>query len=326
MEELLSKIEYDYTGSDEYISLLRNVAHKCLDESILNQLSNQLSGSKNYPYMVFKNLPFEIINSTPNINECSLECKDNHLSENIIAMFASIIGQPYSISFEGHDLVNNLIPFKKTKNEYTGLGSNVELDFHIENAALKFNEDGDFSPTALLLSAIRIGKDSYAKTNIACGRESIKLLDNNTVKVLRSNSFILKVPFRWRKSSSVIPEITNLIPAISGNDDYPTFHAAFYSDMMRGVTDEAQNALTSFHSAIKSVEKSMVIKPGELVFIDNRVSFHSRSKFDAKYDKNNRPYRWLQRVFISDSLWNFRKLKHNNRIFYPEQIEHLNHA
>jgi hypothetical protein len=43
--------------------------------------------------------------------------------------FASLIGEPYSILFEGGDIVNNLIPTKRAKREYTGLGSEVELDF-----------------------------------------------------------------------------------------------------------------------------------------------------------------------------------------------------
>ena len=70
------------------------------------------------------------------------------LSENLLAALGAVIGEPYSISHEGLELVNNLAPHKHTRHEYRGLRSEVELDFHIENAAQAFMPEGDASPPA----------------------------------------------------------------------------------------------------------------------------------------------------------------------------------
>ena len=315
---LLTRIEYDPLGSDEYVFNLRKAAYSCLDDSILTVLTKQMSGESNLPFMTFKNLPFEDVNSSPSIGESWKKCKKTCLSENLIAMFAAIIGEPYSISFEGYDLVNNLVPYKETTEDYSGLGSNVELDFHIENAALKFSQLGDFSPRGLFLNAIRLGGNNRPNTRVSSGKEAIKTLNNKQLSELYKSNFILKVPHRWRDSFTSDKDITGLIPAITGNLEYPTFHLAFYSDMMFGVTLEAQNALEALHSAVRKCSIARVICPGEMMYVDNRYSFHSRDKFKATYDSDGRAHRWLQRVFVSDSLWDFRNMIHNKRVFMPE--------
>ncbi|WP_273788078.1 MULTISPECIES: hypothetical protein [Bartonella] len=64
-------------------------------------------------------------------------------------MFSLLIGEPYLIKFEGKHIVNNLVPLEDNKKDYTGLRSAVELDFHIENAALKFIRGLNLSPKGI---------------------------------------------------------------------------------------------------------------------------------------------------------------------------------
>ncbi|WP_375637646.1 MULTISPECIES: hypothetical protein [unclassified Bartonella] len=91
------------------------------------------------PYLIFENLPVDRqINTSPNPYNLDASCKSDYISENLIMMFSVVIGEPYSIKFEGEHIVNNLLPLEDNKKDYTELGSEVELDFHTENAALKF--------------------------------------------------------------------------------------------------------------------------------------------------------------------------------------------
>ncbi|WP_375667889.1 MULTISPECIES: hypothetical protein [unclassified Bartonella] len=91
------------------------------------------------PYLIFKNLPVDRqINTSSNPYNLDASCKSGYISENLIMMFSVVIGEPYSIKFEGEHIVNNLLPLEDNKKDYTELGSEVELDFHTENAALKF--------------------------------------------------------------------------------------------------------------------------------------------------------------------------------------------
>ncbi|WP_244426384.1 hypothetical protein [Bartonella florencae] len=101
-------------------------------------------------YLIFENLPIDRqINTSPNPYNLDASCKSGYISENLIMMFSLLIGESYSIKFEGEH--NNLVPLKDNKKDYTGLGSEVELDFHIENAALKFITGLNLSPKGILL-------------------------------------------------------------------------------------------------------------------------------------------------------------------------------
>ena len=41
---------------------------------------------------------------------------------------------------------------------------------------------------------------------------------------------------------------------------------------------------------------------------DNRFALHARDKFTPSFDDEGRPARWIQRVFVSQSLWSYRNL------------------
>ncbi len=101
-------------------------------------------------YLSFENLPIDRqINTSPNPYNLDASCKSGYISENLIMMFSLLIGEPYSIKFEGEHIVNNLVPLEDNKKDYTGLGSEVELNFHIENTALKFITSLNLSPKGI---------------------------------------------------------------------------------------------------------------------------------------------------------------------------------
>ncbi|MCZ2158423.1 hypothetical protein NPX99_03895 [Bartonella sp. 220] len=79
------------------------------------------------PYLIFENLPIDRqINTSPHPYNLDASCKSGYMSENLIMMFSLLIGEPYSIQFEGGHIVNNLVPLKDNKKDDTGLESEVE--------------------------------------------------------------------------------------------------------------------------------------------------------------------------------------------------------
>ena len=60
--------------------------------------------------------------------------------------------------------------------------------------------------------------------------------------------------------------------------------------------------LKNFYSALQEIKVGVEINVGDLVFIDNRFALHSRGIFKPEYDNNDKPLRWIQRVFVSSSL------------------------
>lgn len=121
----LNQIEYDPTGSTDYISEVRATAMRTLPISIVKFLSKQKTALKPAPYIIFENLPIdEEIKFTPDSQIIPPHAKSGSISENLIIAIGSLIGEPYSMFHEGRNIVNNLIPSLKAKKNIQDLVRN----------------------------------------------------------------------------------------------------------------------------------------------------------------------------------------------------------
>ena len=312
----LNQIEYDPTGSTDYITEVRATAMRILPNNIVEILSQQKTALKAAPYIIFENLPTdEEIKFTPDSQIIPSDAKSGFISENLLIAIGSLVGEPYSMFHEGRNIVNNLIPSLKAKKEYTGLGSEFELDFHIENAALKFMGSNNFSPTGLLLTGVN-NDPKKPLTRLSDARKALSILSVEDISLLKQPLYQIKVPYRWRIDTPVELQETSPSPIIIGNADLPEVTAAFYPDMVAPTTELAAKALENFRSAIREVSFGIDVAPGRLVYINNRFTFHSRDAFNPTLDDSGNPVRWLQRIFIAPDLWNHRTLEAvNERVF-----------
>lgn len=319
LRQELSLISYNNDNSKNQIEKLRKIAYKTFPDSLIEKLES-LKGNDS-SYCIFDNLPIDTVTGSPIDQPPTFDIKNGNLTEILLLTFGAIIAEPYSISFEGSNIVNNLIPCQAAKLEYTGLGSEVELDFHIENAAQIYDSQGDTSPLALLLIGVR--KDPNVKspkTLIADSRKALEQMSPSEINTLYAKEFFIKKPFRWRTAQPL--EENPPVAILSGPLEHPRVAAAFYADMVTPINEKAEKAYNAFKKQIKLISKSVEIKPGRLVFINNRFTLHAREKFQATYDANNTPYRWVQRIFITNNLWAFRHFKEcGNRIFDPSQTD-----
>ncbi|ROM58132.1 hypothetical protein BK648_05065 [Pseudomonas poae] len=313
----LSAFSYDARNPKNLIEKLRILAYTTFPNRLIEKLES-LKGNDS-SYCIFDNLPIEKVTGSPTENSSTAKLKSGYLTENLLLSFGAVIAEPYAISFEGSKIVNDLTPHKKSRLEYTGLGSEVELDFHIENAAQISDLKGDTSPLALLLLGVRKDPNMEGpKTLIADARKALGQMSSYEIAALYAKNFIIRKPFRWRTNDASEESLPTAI--LTGPIGYPRVSAAFYSDMVTPTNKEAEDAYNIFKNQIKRVSKSVEIKPGRLVFINNRFTLHAREKFQATYDKNGAPYRWIQRIFITNNLWAFRHFKEcGNRIFDPSQ-------
>lgn len=313
-----NEIVYDPSGEERYIQLLRKKIYKVLPETLINTLTIQRSANKLASAIVINNVPIdETIYGSPDFEQTGKLFKSGTLSENIITAFASLVGEPYSIYFEGQELVNNLTPQTNTRFDYTGLGSEVELDFHIENAALQYVSEDDYSPSGIFFLGIRIDETiEPTKTFIADTRKALKLLSTYDLKILYGANFYLNLPYRWREIFS--HEAMVKCPVLRGTLNKPRISVAFYSNMILPINHAAKMALTHFHQAVKETSEAIQITPGKLIYVDNRFTLHARERFTPTYDNQGCPYRWIQRVFVSPSLWAFRNFQTvGGRVFLP---------
>lgn len=313
-----NEIAYDPLGGEHYIQLLRKKIYQVLPESLINTLTLQRSTNSLSSAIVINNIPIdETVYGSPSFEQTGKLFKSGTLSENIITAFASLVGEPYSIYFEGQELVNNLTPQAQNQFDYTGLGSEVELDFHIENAALQYISEDDYSPSGIFFLGIRIDETiEPTKTFIADTRKAIKLLSPYDLKILYGENYYLNLPHRWREIFS--NEAMVKCSVLRGTLNKPRVSVAFYSHMMLPINHAAKTALTHFHQAIKETAEVIQITPGKLIYVDNRFTLHARERFTPTYDSQGCPYRWIQRVFVSPSLWAFRNFQTvGGRVFLP---------
>lgn len=300
----LSKVRYDAEGGPSYIQSLRMRAYREFPGRLLEKLESLKSNDASY--CVFDNIPIDEVFGSPT-ESGPVRCKSGFLSENVLAAFGSILAEPYSIRAEGRGLINDLVPLPEAVNEYTGCGSHVELDLHIENASQVHDRHGDTSPLGLMLLGLRT--DPYAlgpKTWVSDARRALALLANDDVELLYGKHFIIRQPYRWRLSARSYKD-SLLSCILTGPLSHPRVTAAFYPGMVVAVDDDARAAYLRFYAALKQVSVPIDIRPGRLVYINNRFTLHARDKFNPTYDGNGHAYRWVQRLFLASDLWNFRR-------------------
>ena len=136
---------------------------------------------------------------------------------------------------------NNLTPHKATARDYTG-SAEVELDFHIENAAQAHMPEGDTSPFALLLLGVRSEAGGGPYTRLADARRALQLLSPDDIAQLYGEHYIIRVPYRWRGRADAARQHRPECGAV-GPLDAPRVTVAFYPDMVLAVNTRAQEAL-----------------------------------------------------------------------------------
>jgi hypothetical protein len=307
-------VKYDPIGSPNYIQSLRKIAYKNFPDRVLDTL-NLLNNNEKYAVIV-ENLPSSNVGKIPFKGEVF---EKDFISENIILAFASIIGEPYSISAEGDSVVNNLIPYKETKYDYTGLGSESELDFHIENSALNFLFKYDnLSPSALLLLGIASNHGNPVKTKFVDARKVLSLMEEEDLKLLRGENFTISVPYRWRSYLPKDKLTIKPVPMVSGNLENPRVFFAFYSDVVKPLSEQAGKSLLQFRNKVNELACYEVLTAGKLLLLNNKYTLHARESFTPEYSADGRPDRWIQRVFVSRDISSFYRIKVlRGRIYEP---------
>lgn len=325
MHSSLAGVVYSPDGNLEYIKKIRKLMWRFLPERILDELENLRSQPPNFGGIVITNLPLdEAVYGSPYAGETGRSFKNGSLSENLLVGIGAILGEPYSIAHEGHELVNNLTPHKDKINDFTGLGSGVELDFHIENAAQVYQEEGDTSPFVLVLLGVREDTNAQPMTRLSDARIALSSLSSDDIEALREPLYVIKVPHRWRAATSILRDNTGLVPVLSGPLNAPRITVAFYPDMVIPISTRARNALMNMHKAVRDVSVGIHINPGTMVIINNNFVLHSRDRFSASYDQEDRAYRWVQRIFVTKNLWPFRQFSQlTDRVFNAELLENV---
>src|ERR1043166_2126209 len=306
----LSSIIYPQDGYSLYLAQIANVRESILEDfvDLGDFLNDAASDRERYAAIKIGNLPVSEDVLLPPVDGGSRKRieKEQYLSENLLALIASLFGSPYSMFCEGKGLINNLIPSRQTSNKLTGLGATSDLRFHIENAALRFMTGRDCAPKALFITGVRQDR-SPPYTRVSDARLALDLLDAEDRRLLARPSFKIRLPYRLRIFAPGYAAIaTQFVPLVEFRPGGTVINAAFYGDMIaEAASPLAQAAAQRFEEALERVAVNEIVAPGEMLGIDNRCTLHARTPFPASFDEAGRAHRWAQRIFITDNLENF---------------------
>jgi len=298
-----------------YVTRLRRAGYRFVPPDLLRLIESVRSGIYAPTAVVFNGLPFDPVVSAPAPTERPRDRKPSDLSENVLVLFASLLGEPYGLAGEGTKLVNDLIPTREDRDRLTGNGSERRLGFHTENAAhRRLFLDHDLSPHALLLEGVVAPSNHPPRTLVANGRIAAAQLSAQDREILRRPCVEIALPLRQRRGADALRAAPT--PVLTGRPGAETVTAAYYGDMMQPVSKRAKKAIDAFEAALEAVAVGLTVKPGVLAYIPNTYTLHARDAFTPAFDPQGRPSRWLQRVFLTARLDGFQIGKaHGGRIF-----------
>ncbi len=283
-ERLLKLPKLDIFNVSDTIYQEVDVARKCIPDEILRVLFSFRKRSNQEGRLIIRNLPIDSnLPKTPELGEISTE-KQTYISEYILLLFASLLGDPISYSDEKEGaLIQNVCPVKGCEEKQENSGS-YNLSFHTESGL------HPFKPDYLGLFCLKANHEKDAATRTSSIRNCLRQLPSSAIELLREKLFKLKAPSSFKKHE--LFETT--VAILSGNILDPDLLIDFA--LMEGLTEQAQWALECIFNELEKQSVGHVLLPGDLLLIDNRKSVHGRTFFKPRYDGNDR---WLQRILVT---------------------------
>lgn len=203
---------------------------------------------------------------------------------------ASNYGFPISFTQEQNGaLVQNVYPVKNTETQQISSSSKVVLGLHTETAFHRYK------PTVVLLLCLR--GDSKAVTTYADIDEIVKHLSPELLSTLTKPWFTTTIDESFRTNGEDDMEIVCSI--LKENQDTSKYEICYDDALMKGLNEQATNALSELKQAIDKSIQEITLNTGDLLIMDNTRVIHGRLPFQARYDGSDR---WLQRVFAINQL------------------------
>jgi len=244
-------------------------------------------GSPNTGFVLIKNIPIDYseFGKTPETNNCKIGEKT--LLAKIQSLFMNFIGEMIAYEAEGYGrLFQDVVPIQSMAKEQTSVGSNTELEVHIEQAFSKLR------PDILSLGCLR--GDIKALTYILPVRKIIENLTENEKQILFEPLWKTGVDlsFKLNGNDFIEGDIRGPLSILYGKKEDPFL--LFDQDLMFGLDKSSNEMLKKIVSIYCENRISHNLQPGEIILIDNRRAIHGRSSFFPKYDGNDR---FLVRTF-----------------------------
>jgi L-asparagine oxygenase len=235
---------------------------------------------------------------------------DSHPTSGTLRLVADLVGSLIGYQDEKNGaLLHDVHPVKGEERRIENSGS-VAFDFHTENV------HHPLRPDCLGLLCLRQDHDGVAATRVASVREAQQLLTDRQQEVLRSMTFSSAYPTSFARNIAGPRPTAGPHPVLFGQISEPFLR--FNSHNTTAQDAEGVEALRALSEALESVCKDVVLRPGDLVLVDNHISAHGRSAFVPRYDGRDR---WLRRCYSLRAIPRWAELMMTRRRVLPELSE-----
>jgi L-asparagine oxygenase len=214
--------------------------------------------------------------------------KATSVSEYCLLLTMLVLGEPISYWDEKEGaLIQNICPVRGQESKQENTGSNVFLEFHVEDG---FHP---YKPDYLGLYCLRADHEGVAQTTTASIRDVMDKLPWTAVEMLRQPLFRLRRSPSFKGDQTLGPPL----PVLTGHMLAPDLCIDHF--LMEAMTPAASWALSLLKNELLGVVESHALVSGDLLIVDNRIAAHGRTAFSPKYDGHDR---WLQRMFVVRDL------------------------
>jgi L-asparagine oxygenase len=279
--EVLTKTPPQLVDTDAWVSACR--AMSC---GIPQRMCEGLREFRHDPgpdgVFLIRNLPVgaEYLPPTPMVAE-SVE-RQATVGASVIVLMSLQLGEIVAFRNEkAGALVQNVVPVPGQEKQQSNAGS-TPLEMHIENA---FHPN---RPDYVALLCVRNDPGRQAALRLASIRRAVVKLSPHTRTVLGEVRFLTEPPPSFGSVAAGTPHAV-----LTGDFDDPDVRIDFNSS--EPLDPEAREAVSHLRDSIESVARPIHLEPGDLAFVDNRITLHGRSFFEPRYDGSDR---WLHRTFI----------------------------
>ena len=224
------------------------------------------------------------------------------LHEIVALLIASLLGDPFGrVTQQAGRVIQDLVPTRTDRRAQRGSSSGGGLDWHSEDA---FHE---YRPDYLALFCLR--NPDYVATTYADVAEleitdaDRSLLFDAEFIIRPDDAFVVtaRQPPARRNGGSAPPKVATLF----GDPSRP------YIRLDPSYTDEPESAAhrqayRRLCAAADQATRSVRLRPGDCLLVDNFRVVHGRAAFHPRYDGADR---WLKRVGITRNLRQSRHLR-----------------
>jgi L-asparagine oxygenase len=199
----------------------------------------------------------------------------------------NMFGEPFTFGdlYDGR-LVQDVVAAQGKENAQTSEGSESFLEWHVEDA---FSSDRcDY------FGLLCLRGDPAAATILAPARALV--LPDEARKVLMEPRYTVLPDVAHGEN----PEPQTDVAVLTGTHEAPEIRFdPVYMSPTDPADDEARIAFECLTEAVKAAAIGYVLRPGDLLVVDNRRVVHARTPFPPRFDGSGR---WLLRAMVCSSL------------------------